>query len=70
MKTEPEKDIITLSVHVVTIPCPEEFYMGVNASHEAYIIPISEDSIPKELLKVIKNDVNNKRIDSIAILKG
>jgi len=58
---------IEISFHVTNIPCPEEYYMGVNASYNAYSVFIPRDAFPKELLDVIDNGEKNKAITSIAI---
>ena len=53
-----------LSFHVCNIPCPEEFYMGVNSNYEAYIVDVPDELFPKELLDVIINQdkfIRNER---------
>lgn len=60
---------MTLSVHVCTIPCQEEFYMGVDASYEAYQIAIPMELLPKGLLKILQDENPNKRIINIALIK-
>lgn len=60
---------ITLSVHVCNVPCPEEFYMGVDANHEAHLIAIPMELLPKGLLKILQDENPNKRITNIALLK-
>ena len=53
-----------LSFHVCNVPCPEEFYMGVNSDYEAYIVEIPDELFPKELLDIMKNQglvVRNER---------
>ena len=60
---------VTISLHVAVIPCQEEFYMGVNASHEAYTIGIPNSIIPSDLLAVINGECNNKVVTNIAIMK-
>lgn len=63
-------DTIQLSFHVDTLPCSEEFYMGVGPQTDAYIVSIPENLIPESLLKIIKdNDTNKKRITGIAIVR-
>lgn len=66
-------DCIQLSFHVVNVPCEEEFYMGVNAKYDAFIISIPKSFIPDELLEVVKNDKSNqwmrRYITNIAIVK-
>ena len=70
MNTNQEmKDKITLSVHVANIPCQEEFYMGVNASYDAYEIHIPTKYIPKELLEIINKKDRFKSVTGIAILR-
>ena len=44
-----------LSFHICNTPCPEEYYMGVNAAYEAYIVDIPDELFPKELLNVLKD---------------
>lgn len=44
-----------LSFHICNTPCPEEYYMGVNADYEAYIVDIPDELFPNELLKVLKD---------------
>ena len=45
---------MTLSFHVQTIPCPEEYYMGVQASADAYFVEVPDELFPKELMNVLK----------------
>lgn len=58
-----------LSIHVCNIPCPEEYYMGVNSSYEAHIIEVPDENISEELRKVINGEIKNKSITNIAIVK-
>lgn len=44
-----------LSFHVCDTPCAEEYYMGVNACYEAYIVDVPDELFPKELLEIMKN---------------
>lgn len=44
-----------LSFHICDTPCAEEYYMGVNATYEAYIVDVPDELFPKELLDIIKN---------------
>lgn len=43
------------SFHVCDTPCAEEYYMGVNACYEAYIVDVPDELFPKELLDIMKN---------------
>ena len=43
-----------LSFHVCSTQCPEEYYMGVNATYEAYIVDVPDELFPAELLRVLK----------------
>ena len=43
-----------LSFHVCNTPCAEEYYMGVNAVYEAYIVDVPDELFPAELLRVLK----------------
>lgn len=43
-----------LSFHVCNTPCAEEYYMGVNATYEAYIVDVPDELFPAELLRVLK----------------
>lgn len=43
-----------LSFHVCSTPCAEEYYMGVNATYEAYIVDVPDELFPAELLRVLK----------------
>lgn len=43
-----------LSFHICNTPCAEEFYMGVNAAYEAYIVDVPDKLFPAELLRVLK----------------
>lgn len=43
-----------LSFHICNTPCPEEYYMGVSAAYEAYIVDIPDELFPKELLNALK----------------
>ena len=63
------EDNVTISLHVAVIPSQEEFYMGVDASHEAYTIDISKSMIPSDLLAVINGECKNKLVTNIAIMK-
>lgn len=58
-----------LSIHICNIPCPEEFYMGVNSSYEARIIEVPDENVPNEILGIIKGEIKNKSITNIAIVK-
>lgn len=58
-----------LSIHICNIPCPEEYYMGVNSSYEARIIEIPDENIPKDLMNIMKGEIKNKSITNIAIVK-
>ena len=60
---------VAISLHVAIIPCQEEFYMGVDASHEAYTIYIPKSMIPSNLLAVINGECKNKLVTNIAIMK-
>lgn len=60
---------VTISLHVAVIPCQEKFYMGVDASHEAYTIDIPKSMIPPNLLAVINGECKNKVVTNIAIMK-
>lgn len=62
-------DRVTISLHVAVIPGQEEFYMGVDASHEAYTIDIPKSMIPPNLLAVINGECKNKVVTNIAIMK-
>jgi len=65
----PPKEEIGLSFHVALVPCPEEFYMGLSASYEAYSVSVPTALIPPALLSIIQEKTNNKRITGIAIMK-
>lgn len=43
-----------LSFHICNTPCTEEYYMGVNAAYEAYIVDIPDELFPNELLNALK----------------
>ena len=43
-----------LSFHICNTPCAEEYYMGVNAAYEAYIVDVPDELFPAELLRVLK----------------
>ena len=60
-----------LSFHVVNVPCPQEYEMGVSADYEAYWVDIPDEYFPKALLNIVKDKSNNppKRITLIAIHK-
>ena len=60
-------DIINISIHIAEVPCAEEYYMGCVNQYRAYNISIPKELIPKEVLEVINKNVQNKRIQSIAI---
>lgn len=63
------EDNVTISLHVAVIPRQEEFYMGVDASHEAYTIDIPKSMIPSDLVAVINRECKNKVVTNIAIMK-
>ena len=60
-------EIIDISIHIAEVPCPEEYYMGCINQYKAYNISIPKELIPKEVLEAIDKNVQNKRIQSIAI---
>ena len=60
-------ETINISIHIAEVPCPEEYYMGCINQYRAYNISIPKESIPKEVLEVIDKNIQNKRIQSIAI---
>ena len=62
---------MTLSFHVVNVPCNEEYYMGVSADYQAYWVDIPDEYFPKALLDIVKDNSKNpsRRITSIAIHK-
>lgn len=43
-----------LSFHICNTPCAEEYYMGVNATYEAYIVDVPDELFPAELLRILK----------------
>ena len=59
---------MTFSFHVVNVPCPEEYYMGVSADFEAFWVDIPDELFPPRLLKILKDTSDNptKRITCIA----
>lgn len=60
-------EIIDISIHIAEVSYPEEYYMGCINQYKAYNISILKELIPKEVLEAIDNNVQNKRIQSIAI---
>lgn len=60
-------ETIDISIHVAEVPCPEEYYMGCVNQYKAYNISISKELIPKDVLEAIDKNIQNKRIQSIAI---
>lgn len=60
-------ETIDISIHVAEVPCPEEYYMGCSNQYKAYNISIPKELIPKEVLEAIDRNIQNKRIQSIAI---
>ena len=60
-------ETINISIHIAEVPCAEEYYMGCVNQYRAYNISIPKELIPKEVLEVINKNVQNKRIQSIAI---
>lgn len=60
-------ETINISIHIAEVPCAEEYYMGCVNQYRAYNISILKELIPKEVLEAIDNNVQNKRIQSIAI---
>ena len=63
-------ETINISIHIAEVPCAEEYYMGCVNQYRAYNISIPKELIPKEVLEVIDNNVQNKRIQSIAIFNN
>lgn len=57
-----------LSFHVCNTPCAEEFYMGVNAAYEAYIVDVPDELFPAELLRVLKEQGQLIRNDNGEII--
>lgn len=60
-------ETINISIHIAEVPCAEEYYMGCVNQYRAYNISIPKELIPKEVLEAIDKNVQNKRIQSIAI---
>ena len=58
-----------LCISICNVPCPEEYYMGVNSSYECKIIDIPDDIIPQNIKSIINNSDKSKRITQIAIVK-
>lgn len=63
-----EKDI-ELSFCVCTVPCPEEYYMGVNAHYDAYVVNIPRSLFPIELLDAIERKNPNKVLTNIYVAR-
>lgn len=60
-------ETIYISIHIAEVPCPEEYYMGCVNQYRAYNISIPKELVPKEVLEAIDRNVQNKRIQNIAI---
>lgn len=60
-------ETIEISVHVADVPCPEEYYMGCVNQYKAYTISIPKELIPKEVLEALDENIQNKRIQSVAV---
>lgn len=60
-------ETINISIHIAKVPCAEEYYMGCVNQYRAYNISIPKELIPKEVLEAMDKNVQNKRIQSIAI---
>ena len=60
-------ETINISIHIAEVPCAEEYYIGCVNQYRAYNISIPKELIPKEVLEAIDKNVQNKRIQSIAI---
>ena len=60
-------ETINISIHIAEVPCAEEYYMGCVNQYRAYNISIPKELILKEVLEAIDKNVQNKRIQSIAI---
>lgn len=58
-----------ISANICNIPCPEEYYMGVKASYEAYDIEIPDENIPSVIKDIVNGKVTNKTITNIMIHK-
>lgn len=63
-----EKDI-ELSFCVCTVPCPEEYYMGVSAQYDAYRVNIPRSLFPQELLDAIDKKNTNKVLTNIYVAR-
>ena len=56
-----------LIISVCTVPCPEEYYMGVSAEYRAYSIDIPDSIVPSNILDIAKGKVVDKRITNIIL---
>lgn len=61
------KDTVYISIYIVEVSCPEEYYMSYINQYKVYNISIPKDIIPKEVLEAINPKNVNKRIHRIAI---
>lgn len=56
-----------LMISVCSVPCEEEYYMGVGAEYRAYSIDVPDSIVPSNILDIAKGKVVNKRITNIIL---
>lgn len=57
-----------LMISVCTVPCTEEYYMGIGAEYRAHTIDIPDSIVPSNILDTAKGKVTNKRITNIILV--
>lgn len=57
-----------LMISVCSVPCAEEYYMGVDAEYRAHTIDIPDSIVPSNILDIAKGKVKDKRITNIILV--
>lgn len=56
-----------LMINICSVPCEEEYHMGVCAEYRAYCIDVPDSIIPSNILDIAKGKIVNKRITNIIL---
>ena len=57
-----------LMISVCSVPCEEEYYMGVSAEYRAHTIDIPDSIVPSNILDIAKGKVKDKHITNIILV--
>ena len=57
-----------LMISVCSVPCAEEYYMGVGAEYRSHTIDIPDSIVPPNILDIAKGKVTDKRITNIILV--